>query len=107
MLPAAKVLAAGAWQSDTRTLAEACQGLPLRNHCARSIAPHKLSTVLTRTRDRNAIRNACTLVCHTHYAGTPKHQLHRPLTCQRAVERVSKSCVGDAVSMPEQWQLAL
>ena len=99
MLPAPKCLPCTPRQSDTRTLAEACQGLRLSNHWSGSITTHKLSTVLSRRRDRDAIRNACSLVCHTH-AGTLKHTTspttHMSARSRTSVEIVRRRCRLDA-----------
>ena len=99
MLPAPKCLPCPPRQSDTRTLAEACQGLRLSNHWSVSITTHELSTVLSRRRDRDAIRNACSLVCHTH-AGTLKHTTspttHMSARTRTSVEIVRRRCRLDA-----------
>ena len=91
MLPAPKCLPTDCLQSDTRTLAEACQGLRLSNYWSGSITTYELSTVLSRRRDRDAIRNACSLVCHTH-AGTLKHTTS-PTTHMSARSRTSVEIV--------------
>ena len=99
MLPAPKCLPTDCRQSDTRTLAKACLGLRLSNHWSGSITTHKPSTVLSRRRDRDAIRNACSLVCHTH-AGTLKHTTspttHMSARSRTSVEIVRRRCRLDA-----------
>ena len=99
MLPAPLCLSACGSEHVTRTLARACQGLRLSNHWSGSITTHELSTVLSRRRDRDAIRNACSLVCHTH-AGTLKHTTspttHMSARSRTSVEIVRRRCRLDA-----------
>ena len=99
MLPAPLCLSACGSEHVTRTLARAWQGLRLRNHWSVSITTHELSTVLSRRRDRDAIRNACSLVCHTH-AGTLKHTTspttHMSARSRTSVEIVRRRCRLDA-----------
>ena len=99
MLPAPLCLSACGSEHVTRTLVRACQGLRLSNHWSGSITTHELSTVLSRRRDRDAIRNACSLVCHTH-AGTLKHTTspttHMSARSRTSVEIVRRRCRLDA-----------
>ena len=99
MLPAPLCLSACGSEHVTRTLVRACQGLRLSNHWSGSITTYKLSTVLSRRRDRDAIRNACSLVCHTH-AGTLKHTTspttHMSARTRTSVEIVRRRCRLDA-----------
>ena len=93
MLPAPSVRMEQGGKHVTRTLAEACQGLRLSNHWSLSIRTYEQSTVLSRRRDRDAIRNVCSLVCHTH-AGTLNHTTspttHMSARSQTSVEIVRR-----------------
>ena len=99
MLPAPLCLSACGSEHVTRTLVRAYQGLRLSNHWSGSITTYELSTVLSRRRDRDAIRNACSLVCHTH-AGTLKHTTspttHMSARSRTSVEIVRRRCRLDA-----------
>ena len=66
MLPAPSVRMAQGGKHVTRTLAEACQGLRLSNHWSVLIRTYEQSPVLSRRRDSDAIRNACSLAQNKH-----------------------------------------